>query len=562
MRMYLTCILLHLIMFCGGTSFGQEKSLFDNGSPTREAPASSKVIVKVAEELAAPIQLELYEKAASAANSAANSATVSNITVGERFRATAFPIVYDDDRYLITCAHVVRGVLPNEEIKFNGKLCHIIAVDRVQDVAILTCDDLSNGFELTTSKPVDGKVYTIGGDGSSNNSIVRWDHSILTIEGNTIFTDGKGIEGRSGCPLFNQDNKVIGVFCGFDKSKRNVNTTTSAIVSQLQDIKRYKVTFYSGDRCKFCKLQHEITDNINDQRVIADWTEEPLPDWIRKSLPRGYQFPVAVWSVGGDKVSWPSVSRVNSIQDLVDMLVMSNAVPTVAEQPAGIGIGGEQPCGALSMKPYVATLLTWYDDYLPNGAIGTLEWTRSGTRSFNIYGGTKTPITLENIMGKLGEMKLKVVYKDGTPEESKLQIRELSFSYSIDDDKITTLRFDDIVIYGLVDQVNAKLILKSDTEQPKGCVTVMTVWTIFSAIRNTWVILHPVVDINLGERLELSTYKNNDTVFIDFKEPPSIKIISLMQFNLSIQQIVLNVEKAITKFKGTVFAKQYTFNIK
>ena len=537
-----------------------QQSLFDDG----DTAAPTK-------ELAAPITLEL-DKAMSAPLFVDPLEVIGLLTVGD-YIATGVPVDFEGVHFIITCAHVIKGIKPQDEIRFtSNKLkdvkCLIAAVDLKHDLCVLLAESNDLGVEVSDEPvKVGDKLYTVGGNGKlgGDAKIIRSEHTVKVsdaIDKGTYYTDGWGVPGRSGSATFNEQGKLVGIFCGLTpKEKYLVQTRTTKLIP-LFDLKQYKVTFYSGATCTFCKQQHAITDNVNDRRIIADWTQEPCPDWIIKRLPRGYQLPVAVWSLGKNKYSWPLKSGVNTIQTLVDMCEKSGAV-SLEYVKVSEAMGAEAPVGTINVGDYVDQLFGWYNTYLPNNTVAKMDWTRSGDQSFNVLGGKKEALTLERLLGKTGSFKFVLIYPESMSDSEKLQIRELEFFYNVNGDDIN-FTIEEFTVHGIVKQINNQLVLKSSTEQPKGFIGFMTLYTIVSTARTIWIILHPVADICLGGSLQLSTYldQQSQQIVIDFQAPPTVKILSLMTFNLAIKQVVISHMKIVTKFTGTMFAKQYTFNIR
>jgi len=317
----------------------------------------------------------------------------------------------------------------------------------------------------------------------------------------------------------------------------------------------------------------------NDRRIVATWSDQPVPEWIAKKLPKDYQLPIGVWSTGNNHYSWPLKSGIYTVDQLYDMCKLTKAEPMKTDPSAPLSMGAgwrrqqrqqqqqEQPAGAIECLTYVDQMFGWYGDYLPQGATGKIVIQRSGARSFNLMGHKeKTVLALETLFGKTGSNELSVEYDGTVPEAKKLPIRHLKFGFSIDDDGID---FDigKVRVYGLTKMVDDQLGTMNTGEQPKGFIGILTLISIISYVHTVYVLMNTVMDIELpGEIVITSRRLNDDSIVVNFEKDkqPFVKIISLMTFNLGINEVTVNraLKTAVAKFSGTIFAKQYTLRLK
>lgn len=524
-----------------------------------------------------PVTLELYETATDMkSNIAVDIKTVTKILdIGKHGWGTGFVVNGTTNTYVVTAGHVAGIMKPDDQITFgdlsNGQL---VSKNKVHDLAVFSFDNLSPGVDVSTVDVQIGQKYTCyGAKGHLNRELTESKHTVKHIDKYSIYTDGVYTPGRSGAPLFDQSGKVVGVFCAlmgpdssmkpgeFDINGLQAYTKIEYLIPLLSPV-QYKITMYSGRTCTFCKQQHEITDAENDKRVIFDWTYDKCPEWILRKLQQPYKLPVGVWPCGKNRYSWPEKSGVHTVDQFVEMLELSNAEIVEQKEPMAVGANTEQSCGALNVKPYMADIFNWYNKYLPVGVVGKLTWVRTGETRFNLFGGKKNPLNLEAVCGKAGLFEFNVNYPDNFSGE-KLQIRHLKFGYSIDGDDIE-FNFDNVKVFGLVKIIDGQLTLKmSNAEEPKGFISVMTLWTIVSTVHTLYVIFNPVADIVLGNNVGFSTQMlSPDNIIIQFTDMPSLMLISLMTFNLGLREINLTKEKVILKFTGSRLIKQYTLDIK
>lgn len=469
---------------------------------------------------------------------------------------TGVAFTHNNKTYVATCAHVVANVKPKEQITYNGHQCWIIAKDIANDVCILECDtDIGAGVDIGGVVKAGQTLLSYGSNSDYQENITKQEHNIGEVKDNVVLATGSLVFGRSGSGLYAQDNKLVGVLCGYNsQTKLQVFTPVSKLISLLP-AKSYKVTFYSGKHCTYCKQQHAITDNVNDRRIIADWTEDTCPSWILKRLPVGYTLPIAVVDTIGGSKSWPQTSGVYSIDQLVGFCVAAKAVPVAKIEPMG-GMKLKS-MGAINCKPYIDDLFEWHTKYVPMGCKGTFEWDRSGNQSFNLYGGTKTKLTVATVFGNAGQLRLAINYPPNFQGEM-LNIRELGLHYTVVDGNVK-LDLDSITIYGLEEELNSRL---NNAEQPKQ-FALMTLWTIISVIRDIWLVMHPTADLTVGGSLSASTQLiDQDTIQIDCGAAIRLKITILMKFDLAVKQITITKQHITVHFDGSRLIKQYTFDIK
>lgn len=567
---------------------GAEEKIFKSLSDQGDQPVvvqSRPTLIPVPEVPPVPtipkdISIEFYPQAMSVGT--INPLVCTKvIKIGNKI---ATGLVIDTDSgcpYVVTCGHVVNGIDPKDVIYFDKYADGaIVSKSQSLDLAVVEFkEDIGPGVPISEySVKVGDTITVIGGDGTPENKITTTTHKVVFTDDNSFFCDGPLVLGRSGAGAYVND-ELVGVFCGVvgPTSKetkligKQIYTRASRLVPLLTPV-QYPITFYSGATCRFCRQQHEITDAVNDKRIVATWSEERCPDFILKNLTLGYQLPVPTWPTDSTHWSWPQQWGVHSIDELVSLCEQSKAPGLKA---TNMVMGGrwrnqqqQQPVGSVECAQQIDQLYGWFDDYLKNGATGRALLHRSGARTFNLYGGKATDLKLETLLGKTGGLELSIVYPDGTPENIKLPVRELKFGFMFDEDDII-FTVDSVRVIGLVKMVDGKIasLQMKDGEQAKGFIGILTLLSILSYIHTIYVLLHPVADIELGGEIAVSAQRvDNDNVVINFEKgkQPFVKIRSLMTFNLGINQILINkaAKTIIPKFDGTIFAKQYTLHYK
>jgi len=292
------------------------------------------------------------------------------------------------------------------------------------------------------------------------------------------------------------------------------------------------------------------------------WTEEPLPKVVLDKLSKGYMSPVLVVETDKNKLTWPEKSGIYTIDQMYEFCqnVHAKIINNIPEQAMGAGVENERPVGALSCRSYVDQLFTYYATYLPNGTKATMKWNRSGNEQFNLYGGKKAKLSTETLLGDNGGFSFDITYNDNVSEAAKLLVRELAFTYSANG---PDMAFDiqRVLIHDLVTMIDAKLASVGG-EQPKGFIGIMTLWTVVSVVRDIWALTHPTLDLYLGSVVSATTYQDGDTIYVDFKDMPQVRIVMLFSFKLNLKQIKITHKRIDAIFTGSRIIKHYGFDVK
>lgn len=255
------------------------RSLSDQGETTQQVVPARPILIPVPEVPPVPsvppeITFELYELPASAV--AAPVADPNNATkvfkVGDHI-ATGFSISSDSGcSYVVTAAHVVNGIKPDDVISFgshsNGQ---IVAKDINADLAVIEFpEQVEDGVFIHESELKVGDTITvIGGDGTPENKITTTTHKVVVVEPDTFFVDGPAVEGRSGAGAY-INGELVGVFIGVVRAGKDVPvkwvnkqmyTKAKVLVSSLTPVK-YPVTVYGSPVATQEKVVDVTTQNF------------------------------------------------------------------------------------------------------------------------------------------------------------------------------------------------------------------------------------------------------------------------------------------------------------
>lgn len=576
-------MLKHVLIFLlmSTIAFGQD-SLFHDDSPIPRSKPVSKVGPPVVLELYDKVDGELAMSAPPALPIATNPIdSVKIVQVGDNYFGTGVLVnsPMNNQQYIVTCNHVIKDVKHSDKITYGktgndvNNNIYIVNKDKKWDLGILE-GVTGPGVELYDRNiEIGNTVYSIGSDGKLPGKITINKHIVKHMDDGSIYTDGPYVPGRSGGGLFTKDGKLVGIFNGVLNAKDTpklhklqVYTSIDKLLPLLDPV-QYEITGYTRESCTYCRQMHEIFDTENDHRVKVIWSTEPAPKFVLDKLPSDYKSPVMVVERTDGKFSWPEKSGVYTIDQMVEFCknIDGKTSSTIDSDSAGAmsaKIGQERAVGAISCKTYIDQLFTYYNTYLPDGTKASFKWNRSGSEQFNLYGGKKVKLSAETLLGENGGFAFDIKYPDTMDEDAKLLVRELAFTYGIGKDGNMSFDIQRIIVHHLVTMINQKLAIATGAEQPKGFIGIMTLWTVVSVVRDIWAITHPTLDLYLGSVVSASTYQANDTIYIDFKDCPQIRIVILFNFKLSLKQLVITHKRIDTIFTGSRLIKHYGFDIK
>ena len=135
---------------------------------------------------------------------------------------------------IVTCWHVIEGATEIIAKDYKGKkffIDEIVDYDEKLDLAILKCDKSGKLLSLNTLLPTPGtEAFTVGSpqglDFSFSNGVVS---QIRKIQGGCVIQFTCPVSpGNSGCPLVNQEGKVIGIVTSAFSNGQNLNFAMSS----------------------------------------------------------------------------------------------------------------------------------------------------------------------------------------------------------------------------------------------------------------------------------------------------------------------------------------------
>jgi hypothetical protein len=89
----------------------------------------------------------------------------------------------------------------------------------------------------------------------------------------------------------------------------------------------------------------------------------------------------------------------------------------------------------------------------------------------------------------------------------------------------------------------------------------MGMWTIASVVRDIFALLNPTCDLQLGGNVAATGVLKGDTLTIDFQQCPSVKLVALFTFQLSVKRVEITEQSVRVVFTGSRFVKERTFQV-
>lgn len=399
-------------------------------------------------------------------------------------------------------------------VLYNNKKYAAILVssDQKKDVAILAVDTVIPTVGINERLPSVGE--SLVSVGASGGVFVEQSHKFVDSDGTFLFATSRVLDGKSGGGLFDADGRLCGVVKGRVLEKDQSSFVKSSVAASLLPVRyeaygqsaspRRLVKAYSLKSCRNCKAYHDKFGD-GDSRVAINWTDETLPDWIRRKLPRGYEAPVFVWT-NGSKSQWPQSSlgvTLDQLSEWADALDADREMPPVA--CASVGFAGQE-----FLTEWLQTVQGWAGPK----AKATIRLVRNGGLDAILVKGTHTK---QDVFGKSGRFEF--VLTDGG---DSLPIHEIKFGYRFET-KDGKERF-----YVDQDEVEIEIpetnvFASSEPKQAYGCPLVFVAYQVISWGYTIYEILHPTIDIYLGNEITASATLEDGSLNVQFEKAPSVR---------------------------------------
>lgn len=206
------------------------------------------------------------------------------------------------------------------------------------------------------------------------------------------------------------------------------------------------------------------------------------------------------------------------------------------------------PAGSIHASSQIRSTLSWWRTNIGEGNKVESGWDRTGAQTFPLL--AKGDWSYQAVFGNFGRFRF-------SAPGSKLPVTSGEFVYTVE---------DGWPIIKSVGPIPLKPILESFTSEqgyaadPSG-IGPATILTVLSVFRDLWSLLHPTCDLQLGGNVTATAVLLDDTLVIDFQQCPSVKLVELFTFQLSVQRVEIREESVRVVFGGSRLIKERTFNV-
>lgn len=303
-----------------------------------------------------------------------------------------------------------------------------------------------------------------------------------------------------------------------------------------------------------CPACRRIEKEIHEVLGSLGWTiGHSATDQIRfVELPQTEAVPqIGLWQNGIELKKWNGYR---------DPAFLSHELRRAWDQaPHRLSIQHTGIAGSIHGTAHVRQILNWFRENMGESVKAEVRWDRSGAQSFPLLANQNWSALA--LFGGYGHFQLRAVGAKSLPIDS------IGFGYRIESDDII-LDADAARFKGLATQLGfpaSRSTIENSAPaaasiQPSG-VDPLTFWTVLSIVRDIWSILHPSCDLILGGNVTATAVLQGDAITIEFQQCPSIRLVALFTFNLSVQQIVITETNVHVEFGGSRLVKSRDFRV-
>jgi hypothetical protein len=215
--------------------------------------------------------------------------------------------------------------------------------------------------------------------------------------------------------------------------------------------------------------------------------------------------------------------------------------------------------GVIHARTQIHQALDWWKTYLGEHTKASLNWDRTGAQAFPLL--AKGNWSVEALFGKSGRIEASAIGATSLPIDS------LGFGYRVIGGDIS-IDIDPVVLKGFarkfaqgVEQNDHSMQADEPHEGLLSRIGPMTIWTIATVIRDLFSLLHPTCDLQLGGNVSATGELSGKMLAIDFQQAPSIKLVALFTFQLSVKRVEITEESVRLVFAGSRIVKERTFQV-
>jgi hypothetical protein len=212
--------------------------------------------------------------------------------------------------------------------------------------------------------------------------------------------------------------------------------------------------------------------------------------------------------------------------------------------------------GTIHARPQIHGVLAWWAKSLGAGTKVSVNWDRTGAQTFPLL--AKGDWSVGALFGKSGRFQISVTGSKLIPVDSLgFGYRIINKDLSIDLDPVLFKQFE-----RRLNLVNETTYGSEEWQQDRvSRLSFITAWTVASVIRDIISLLNPTCDLQLGGNVSAVAELSGETLAIDFDQCPSIRLVALFTFQLSVKRIEIRRESVRLIFSGSRLVKERTFKV-
>lgn len=304
-----------------------------------------------------------------------------------------------------------------------------------------------------------------------------------------------------------------------------------------EPVATYRVTIHSTTNCPQCERLKE--------RLIADprFTVELA---AINSVPAGVplnHFPFITFRDATGLLRYNDSAR--SADQVVDCMSRAGAKPS--NNVDDVATSTDTAAGLINGRGVIKSGLDWWSQKI-GGATVTASWNRNGGQTFPLL--KMGSWTAKQLYGSNGSFEFRAAGKTSLPVQDAL------LRYRLVGDKLRLSGETEIPASLLGIDTTPKAV---ESSQAVGLIDPISILSIASLV---WTLLHPQCDVTLPGTVSASASMTDGVLAIRFTDKPSLRIVMLFAFNLSVESVTISESQVTLHFSGSRWIKQKTFEVR
>lgn len=200
--------------------------------------------------------------------------------------------------------------------------------------------------------------------------------------------------------------------------------------------------------------------------------------------------------------------------------------------------------GTIHAAAQIRRAISHLRTYVGEGNSSSISWDRNGASQISLL--AKSEWAAEAIFGTTGRIQL------ASPNAIDLPLNEFAFDYRIAGRDVV-VDADPVRLAGLANKLAPNRESRSSNSTSVGVIGIddmLLIYNVFSMIRDIFSLLRPSCDVILPGQLSASAVLNGDTIVVEFIQPPTIRLVWLFTFNLTVKEVVITESNVHVKFRA------------